>query len=424
MNEPVVAAFELSHSPVRALTQREVDEQLNGGEWRKDVWFLQAGWRLEAERRGFSEGDLAIAAAALGDVYPPDVCRKMLQMPPRYSQLVFGLFRQVPWWERIIGLGLDLAACAGVLRVGIVKRLRDPEEFRGADLEIQVQSNATRSGLSMSVPPGEGIERRADYLVSGLSIALQLEVKSKGTFAGEEMAAAVEGRLSRMASLFGYSPPPDRDWHIEGIGALRTLPMTAAGRKSLDDLEAKLTEEVGELLDGAKAAGWPAGTTEVGRHARLHVAVALGEGGRCSIDLFERVSSPYEASKAAAVVRRYQPQIRGLGKSLPGVFFLDLPWETPLDPVREYVQRDIAANVAAYRFLDGVILRTRGRRRRLDPLWEWHEWFATAWATPHARLSDALVRDLAARTVDSPHRLMSGWLRPSAGRPRGGWPEG
>jgi len=412
VSTPIVAAFELSHTPVRPLTSQEIDARFNSGDWRQPVWFTQTKWKADAELRGFSTTDLHSAAHALADAYPSEVCRELLQKAPRFSRLVYGLFHHTPQWGQLVGLGLDLAACAGRLRPDTFLRLRDPEAFKGVDLEIQIQANGIRSGLTVDRPPGEGTAPRADYILSGLPVAIQVEVKSRGTFTGEDVAADVADRLGRFGSLHGYSPPQDRQWHIEGIGRLRVLPMTAAGRRELDDLERSLFEGVGEALERARSNGWAADTFEIAGLARLYVSIALGDGGRSwSIDLFDGIDPAYEADRAAEVVRRYQTQIDGLGRSLPGIFFLDLPWETPLAPIREAIEKDIASSPASYRFLDGVILRTRGRRRQNDPLWEWHEWFTTAWATPRARLGDAFVQDVAARIADSPHRLFAGWLR-------------
>lgn len=416
----ITAAFELHPSPVRPLTLQEIDEHLNGGQWRRSVWFGGARWRDEARRRGFSEGDLVVAADALAAVYDPETCRRLLSKSPRHSRLVFGLFRHVPWWGRLIGLGLDLAECSGRLREATARRLADPEEFKGVDLELQVQSNASRSGLSATLPPGDGAEPRADFVISGIGIGMQLEVKGRNIFIGEETAAAVEGRFSTGALTYGYAPPPDRHWHIEGIGAFRKLPMTAEGRRQLDQCESDVFGAIAAVLDAAKQTGWPPGIHEINNAVRLYVSIAVGDaGGRWSVDFFDAVDPGYKAAHAGEIVRKHQYQLQGLGKALPGVFFLDLPWETVLAPVRESIERDIAGSPATFRFLDAVILRTSGRRRQQEPLWEWHEWFVDAWKTPWSRLQTFHLSDLTGRIANSPHRLMFGWLRPTAGQPFG-----
>ncbi len=416
-DEPVAATFVVHHTPVRPLTKEEIDRDFAGGEWRKTPWFLGEQPNDEFERRGFRPEDLVEAADALAQVYDAHVCRRLLTKPPRFSQLVYGLFRRVPWWERLIGLGLDLARCRYGLREGLAKRLAHPEQFDGADLELQIQANALRAEIDIGLAPGEGTGPRTDFHASFRTLRIQLEVKGHSNFQGELAMAGVEERFNSMIGA-RLAPPNDRHWHIAVTGPFRKLPFDKKGRADLDGREPEYGEAIHAALERVRRGGWVPGAYEVREDVSLLVATALdGEGGRWSFDLFDEVEPAYKVKKAADVLDDALEQFDFFGAVLPGVFLLDLPWETDPRPVGAEMNKRISADPIRYRYIDGVILRMAGRQRQAEPLWEWHTWYWGAWAIPGSRLGSPVVQALGEQLVNSPHRLMFGWLRPKNGQP-------
>lgn len=416
-DEPPPATFVLHQTPVRPLTEEEIDQEFASGDWRTGAWFLREQPTDEFEAHGLRPDDLLEAADALVRVYDAGVCRRLLAKPPRFSRLVYGLFRRVPWWERIIGLGLDIARCRGELREGLAKRLATPELFDGADLELQIQANALRSDIDVGLAPGEGTGPRTDFHASFRALRVQLEVKGRGNFLGEVAIAGVEERFQSMVGV-RLAPPNDRHWHVHVTGIFRKLPFDKKGRAELDQRELEYGQAISAALELARREGWTPGAYEVREDVRLFVAAALdGEGGRWSFDLFDEIEPAYTIQKAADVLDDALEQFDHFGAVLPGVFFLDLPWETDPRPIGAEMNKRIAADPIRYRYIDGIILRMAGRQRQAEPLWEWHTWYWGAWATPKSRLSRAVVEALGEKLVASPHRLVFGWLRPKNGQP-------
>lgn len=146
-----------------------------------DTWPENPPWsaaREQALRLGI---DIDAAHAQLVVLYPPDICRTMVD--DGNGALIFPLLLRDSSWhyscEHMLRLGADLAACPGWNSdSNRVTRLRDASEFEGVRFEIALLAAARRKQLrsEFSPPPDSGA-KSADLAIWDGDAYVVLELK-------------------------------------------------------------------------------------------------------------------------------------------------------------------------------------------------------------------------------------------------------
>jgi hypothetical protein len=384
--------------PISLITDADIDAHYAGGDWTRDPWFLRPESVASLVACDFTADEVHAAAEALARVYPPDLCRRFLRRWPD-STLVVELFHQVTFFSGTTALGVDLSWVKPWERApDLVSRLRQLDQFAGAELEVDVWANLKRSRISAERPRKAKGDAQPDLHVELPVGLVQLEIKGLPRDEGEILASELHDEFSFRTHAVGF-PPNGLAVLIAVSEPVRTLTRSADGRRRLVATKDQMFDALVLALEAVRDAGWPGGDMPVPGVGAIRVRpVEPGRYASLKWNLFEEHADPdYVACRAARLVRGAVPQFTRL---LPAIIFLDVPGSTRLDLVHREVSRELARRPSLRERIDGIVLRKR-RRLNVPP---WRSWEGAVIRPRQSQLPAETLRRFGGLLASSPLR--------------------
>lgn len=166
------------------------------------------GWPMIAGRMSTLGPDLDQVRDELAFAFPPSVC---LSLARRGEPMVMApLFVPgiVPQTESLLGLGVDLAMCAGWRdKTNLVGALRSPDEFDSGRFEVAAWAALTRAELYVEYerPPATPDGKVADFFFKEAKVSVALEAKRLPPSRADANRAEIEEILREVAMEAGAS---------------------------------------------------------------------------------------------------------------------------------------------------------------------------------------------------------------------------
>jgi hypothetical protein len=158
-----------------------LDPRVVRKDWYPDPWFTQAlgeGAEQLLVASGFDIDARRIAAEGLRVAYPLEICREMGSDEHRL-EIIYGLYESMATGAmHLLSLGVDLHRCRPDPRLQVLERLRWPETFSSAAMEVWVWARLVHAGFLPELEPRGRNDKRPDFLVTGSGDACYIEVKT------------------------------------------------------------------------------------------------------------------------------------------------------------------------------------------------------------------------------------------------------
>lgn len=185
-----------------ALKSRKLGSEFNNGVWDQDPWFLRAEYEELFNRVGFSLEQRMRAVECLRRVYPPEVCRDMLQRSWGDGGVIVSLFSNITPLRLLplLKLGLDLEAVSPDWDGPLVKKLRAREHYHATEFEFAVWASLKRHGYDCLREPSCDGGKRPDFLLHVDRRRYALELKTLSRSELDALAFDVGNVLGGLAS--------------------------------------------------------------------------------------------------------------------------------------------------------------------------------------------------------------------------------
>lgn len=152
-------------SRLKGSLEAMLTESFSNGVWDQPPWFCEEEdpWFGDA---GFSLARRRELLVPLRQLYPPEVCRRLLKRPLD-AALLFGLFQRMPGFLiPLLHAASDRAVLGSLEGAGLLGKLRSRGEFAAAASELSIWADLVRAGYDVDREPGvlvDGSVRRPDF---------------------------------------------------------------------------------------------------------------------------------------------------------------------------------------------------------------------------------------------------------------------
>lgn len=285
---------------------RPIDDLWRDGDWYADAWFLKQLDGIEA-RRGrsrYTHKRLVELAEVLLKLFPPEVCRAQLARPSGGAHFGGLFFNSRGHLLPLLELA-ELVLCAGSIPARLRTRLARVDEFRGAQLELELLAAARLAGLPVDHEPlGEvGPDLRVCHNHREYFVETKLLDQS-------DVAARAE-EIERDLSFMLVQRVTDRavSVHLDAGGGDPLL-LDGRGRTMIDEVEVRARAECEEFI----ASGFESRRISIDGVGTLYVDAP--EGNWASVRLFRLECDEYDSERAMRLVRDAAEQLPARGRRI------------------------------------------------------------------------------------------------------------
>ena len=377
-------------------------------DWGISPWFLEPSHVEAFSPWGIRSPDLQTAVCGFQMLYPADYCKGLLEDLRemidagdvdrigkiwRRVEIVLQLYQPLALMPPVdfVTVGIDAALVRPAESdPDLLKRLREPGEYPGATLELEVWGALLRAGHRVArFAPNERTGRRQDLVAEGAFGKILIEIKDlrqpdDEVVLRDERVQAVLMFLDRTA---GLPLECHAEYHLDA--ELADLNCSKPGRERLsqiyDDALARLLDKTREL----EQRGWPKGEHQVAGAGTVLIRARIqGDDSPVSMFLLNRQSRVFHARRLLNPLRQAAKKGR---RELPGIAFVDVPFNMDHELAASEALADIACQPQEYAALDGFIVRSSRPQSDSVYLTAWTSWVHRL---PNGRLSEASIRSL------------------------------
>lgn len=298
-----------------------------------------ACWRAPNSAAGKMGIDLDTAQRELEFLYPPTLCRQLVETEHRH--LFNDLF--IPpgnwWWrvERLLRLGSDLAEIPGWRDDSqLVSRLRNIGLFEPARLEVGIWAGLRRVGVDVSYVPAKGGTRSGDFLFveDGVRVALEAKEVAASTLDRNEMN--INGAIVDAAFQGRFGDAPPHSLRFTGCDKLLRDAHDLAPHAFRAKYDERLWRAVAAFYEESLPKGLTGRTSTVDGLGTFVSETAAVNEGRFGIQNIEPKTLEYETARVLRPVRYAATQLASHDVDLRVVVVL-IPCST--SPVNETLPR-------------------------------------------------------------------------------------
>jgi len=298
-------------------TSLGLDPRVVERDWYPDPWFTQAlaeGAEQLLVASGFDIDARRIAAEGLRVAYPPEICREM-GGDERRLEIIYGLYEPMTTGAmHLLSIGIDLHACHPDPRLQVLERLRWPQTFSAAAMEVWGWARLVRAGFLPELEPRGRNEKRPDFLVTGSGDACYIEVKTNPMPDAERLLWKLRDCVSPYIDNLEH---PERYVQIKGTEALGEAFLGKDPAEAIDRLIDELKQDLLRIRKAILSEDFAAKDYPGGRYAEATVATEPSDlVGMRAIDLWAGFPDRKLVARVLRKVREANSQVPRGRKSI------------------------------------------------------------------------------------------------------------